>query len=893
MSSLKLKSIVCVFDQAIYCKACEIKWREPEKFRNCVLMMGMFHMIMTYMHILSKRFADGGLKDALIQSAVIAEGSVDSALRGKSYNRGVRVYKLFYEALQRLLIEKLVADGKCGRVDEVCNHLSLEKINEQVYNTLDADETIEEYFNNYTDLKDEIKKSESSLPKFWISYIEMVEILLNVIYACRAGLWDLLLECIREIIPYAFAYDNINYARYLSVMLGDMFALEADFPEIYAQFLCGNFTAQITDGVFSRVETDKVIEMTLNKDTKTPGGTTGFSTSLGAVHRWELNATYRASLRDVFHQHLNYSTQKHKHKDLSPARIRKDESAVQSIISILEETFVHPFAEMPLLSISRGIALDEAVADKMLKVKEIGKELMVTFNKDRLEDGHTLSIFDRIKKQKLPTFSNISLSKAAKHKARLVAIESTKELFAKIAIIAQKRVIDLKQLLSFPLIELPLSLSEPDGTLKKTAKSRLLHAIEGETAPVEMLQEDHTFIVDGMAHVRQLKSGGLTFDQFSTKLLKAIVNASPFASRLDIVFDVYFETSIKDVERQRRSTGEMTVKQIVSSAPIKQWGQLLSSGEFKNKLVTYFLNDWKTKRHLLYDKTVYVNDSSETWLFTKHRMEICERLQSNQEEADTRMLLHAKDASVNYNNIVISTPDTDVFILAASNQDAIGCNLFMLTGTGDNKRIIDLNLACEEYFSRINNADYSKQMFLQALPGFHCFTGCDSTSAFSGRGKIKPLKILIQKQEYIEAFGELGKSWNVSRENIAILESFVCHMYGKKDSLKLGISINDLRYDIYCRKNGRVSCESLPACENVLQQHIKRVNYQTRIWRMCLDCIVEQCDPSEHGWGVDDGGLFVKWMTCNPALDEVSYLFNSLLYIMNSFATVSLITKGW
>ena len=161
-------------------------------------------------------------------------------------------------------------------------------------------------------------------------------------------------------------------------------------------------------------------------------------------------------------------------------------------------------------------------------------------------------------------------------------------------------------------------------------------------------------------------------------------------------------------------------------------------------------------------------------------------------------------------------------------------------------------------------------MFLKALPGFHCFTGCDSISAFAGRGKIKPLKILIRKKEYIEAFGELGMNWNVSEETQSVLESFVCHMYGKKDALKLGISVNDLRYDIYCRKSGKVSCEGLPPCLNVLSQHIKRANYQTKIWRMCLDPLVERCDPSEHGWGKDDGGLFVKWMTCNPALDEVN-----------------------
>ena len=35
---------------------------------------------MMYMGILNKRFSDAGLKDALIQSSIIAEGSIDNAL---------------------------------------------------------------------------------------------------------------------------------------------------------------------------------------------------------------------------------------------------------------------------------------------------------------------------------------------------------------------------------------------------------------------------------------------------------------------------------------------------------------------------------------------------------------------------------------------------------------------------------------------------------------------------------------------------------------------------------------------------------------------------------------------------------------------------------------------
>ena len=40
----------------------------------------MFHMLIMFMHILSKRFADAGVRDILIQSDLIAEGSVNRTL---------------------------------------------------------------------------------------------------------------------------------------------------------------------------------------------------------------------------------------------------------------------------------------------------------------------------------------------------------------------------------------------------------------------------------------------------------------------------------------------------------------------------------------------------------------------------------------------------------------------------------------------------------------------------------------------------------------------------------------------------------------------------------------------------------------------------------------------
>ena len=64
-------------------------------------------------------------------------------------------------------------------------------------------------------------------------------------------------------------------------MLADLLKLPTEFPDIHQEFMKGNFVAQLMEGSkFSRVETDKVIEMTLNKDTKTPGNSSFIFTSV-------------------------------------------------------------------------------------------------------------------------------------------------------------------------------------------------------------------------------------------------------------------------------------------------------------------------------------------------------------------------------------------------------------------------------------------------------------------------------------------------------------------------------------------------------------------------------------------------------------------------------------
>ena len=44
----------------------------------------------------------------------------------------------------------------------------------------------------------------------------------------------------------------------------------------------------------------------------------------------------------------------------------------------------------------------------------------------------------------------------------------------------------------------------------------------------------------------------------------------------------------------------------------------------------------------------------------------------------------------------------------------------------------------------------------RSLPGLHTFTGCETVSAFSGKGKVTALKLVKQNQSFQTLFQENG-----------------------------------------------------------------------------------------------------------------------------------------
>ena len=75
---------------------------------------------------------------------------------------------------------------------------------------------------------------------------------------------------------------------------------------------------------------------------------------------------------------------------------------------------------------------------------------------------------------------------------------------------------------------------------------------------------------------------------------------------------------------------------------------------------------------------------------TKKSSNICLRLNSSQEEADTRLLLHAYDTSRDYEGVILVSHDTDIPIIAIGVSRFIP-NLYLKRGSSNCPTYVDVD----------------------------------------------------------------------------------------------------------------------------------------------------------------------------------------------------------
>ena len=153
------------------------------KYKDCIVMFGIFHMIIMYLGIIGRNISHAGLKDLIIQSDVVATGSVNKALSGKTYNCSDRAHKIVYEPLYNCLLNRMEDNNTedhelASTISDIQDKVTefSEEITQIFHDEFIGNHCFEQFSNAVIDYKQYLE-SIFDLAKFWLNYFSMVELL--------------------------------------------------------------------------------------------------------------------------------------------------------------------------------------------------------------------------------------------------------------------------------------------------------------------------------------------------------------------------------------------------------------------------------------------------------------------------------------------------------------------------------------------------------------------------------------------------------------------------------------------------------------------------------------------------------------------------------------------
>ena len=133
--------------------------------------------------------------------------------------------------------------------------------------------------------------------KYWMQYIQLVNLYLVFNRACRTNDYDLFVHGLGEMCPHLFAGNRLNYARWIVLHYFNLLNIDANNPEAREMLVNGVLSIRRTEKSFSRTAVDMTLEQTVNKDTASRlTGISAFALSPSARTKWAVTKTASSAI---------------------------------------------------------------------------------------------------------------------------------------------------------------------------------------------------------------------------------------------------------------------------------------------------------------------------------------------------------------------------------------------------------------------------------------------------------------------------------------------------------------------------------------------------------------------------------------------------------------------
>ena len=155
--------------------------------------------------------------------------------------------------------------------------------------------------------------------KFW-SIIPKLELEIMIyVRSLLEGDFMLYIDALANIVPWFFALGHTNYARWSPVHLRDMVALADKHPDVFAEFMAGNFTVKKTTHAFAALAIDQAHEQN-NASVKCDGEAVGLTENPAALRRWMVSGPEMARVIAEFQATADTRTKKTEFRHHEPTK---------------------------------------------------------------------------------------------------------------------------------------------------------------------------------------------------------------------------------------------------------------------------------------------------------------------------------------------------------------------------------------------------------------------------------------------------------------------------------------------------------------------------------------------------------------------------------------------
>lgn len=852
---LNYQYVVLTVDQQLHIKLLDVKWSSPLFQERVVLMMGGFHIACNYMKAIGQHMINTGLTEMWIDCGVLSEGSTQKVLSGKAYAKGMRIHKLTYQALWRILMPKFLEFLEQENRD-VFDMLSTLSHDLQLSMTLSDNNEITKHLAVFLE-----RESEKNVNiRLWLTYFESVWILLMFTRSVRDGIWSLYLSCLNKMLPLMARYDHLNYLKSMTVYIAEMRQLPSI---IQTAFEHGDFVIKKTEAKFNHVAADHAQEWLVGTS-KDSGGIIRNTNKQSSLQRWALSFHWRTEITNKTFEMYDLKSKIHSHNEESPSRRKRDNADENTIFKHLEHLNIlsTTFSTNCVQNAATKDVASKDIESSLLAAYSEGRKTAIAFVNNRLilqsNSASIVGFHEAMSKVQAPTMANL-------YKTTSIATlekkgKSVDTSFLQRITMAYEcgRRIDLKSVLTHELQRFPASLTNIHGNLRQGDNNALTTFLMKNVTCVGNLLLDKSsahLILNGSELITRIPKSltAKTFDDFAESFIVEVEKTSSNFQRVDVLFDYKKGHRIQTDNSPKRPKLSVPIRRIIENGnvPLPQnMTRYLSLIENEAELSNF-----------LCEKLADINTTEKTYVVSggfndKYRVTSSAAsldtspLVSNHDYVTTRVVKHVINSESE--TVVVIAKDPEVLLSLIHHFDKIRCKQLWIQMESTKKKFyVPVDKIVESLTTEMK----------RNILAYQFLTGSRSTSHLLGITKTSGWKMFESNSTLLSGLGES----TLTTKSMKDIEEFIVKLYKLNDD---SVKTTDLARYVMFRKMKKVS--ELPPTSDALRFHIYRCHYQAQICKNAHLRDIPDEDSNHSGWRIQPNNEFEPILSSLDAIPSTS-----------------------